>query len=85
MRLSTSKCPNLSPRFCRPWKIVEKLSDVAYRLELLPNGHVHPVFHVSKVKKYISKDDNLIDGLISLPEDQSVDSDPNKILDQREK
>ena len=28
--LSTRKCPKLSPRFCGPWMIIKKLSDVAY-------------------------------------------------------
>ena len=64
--LFTRKCPKLSPWFCGPWKIIKKLSDVAYRLELPPSYFAHLVFHVSKLKKYISKDDNLIDGLISL-------------------
>ncbi|MCO5572540.1 hypothetical protein L7F22_026295 [Adiantum nelumboides] len=84
--LSTGKCPKLSPRYCGPWKIVKKLSDVAYRLELPPGCHVHPVFHVSKLRKYISKDDNLIEATVSLQEQPSVvDHGPDKILDRREK
>ena len=52
----------------------------------LPLGcRVHPVFHVSKLQRFISKDTNLIDGLVSLQEDASFDHTPDKILDQREK
>ncbi|MCO5550079.1 hypothetical protein L7F22_003558 [Adiantum nelumboides] len=84
--LSIGKCPKLSPRYCGPWKIVKKLSDVAYRLELPPGCRVHPVFHVSKLRKYISKDDNLIEATVSLQEQPSaVDHGPDKILDRREK
>ena len=64
--LSTGKYPKLSPRFCGPWKIVKKISDVAYWLELPPGCCIHLVFHVSKLKKFISKDTNVIDGLVSL-------------------
>ena len=79
--LSTGKCPKLSPRFCGPWKIVKKLSDVAYRLELPPSCRIHPMFCVSKLKKFISKDTNVIDGLVSLQENESSDHSPEKLLD----
>ena len=65
--------------------IVQKFSDIAYQLELPLGCHVHPVFHVSKLKRFISKDTNLIDGLISLHEDASSDHSPDKILDCRKK
>ena len=83
--LSTGKCPKLSPWFCGPWKIVKKLSDVAYQLELPLGCCIHLVFHVSKLKKFISKDTNVIDGLVSLQENESSDHSPEKLLDQREK
>ena len=83
--LSTRNCPKLLPQFCGPWLIVQKLSDVAYRLDLPQGCHAHPVFHVSKLKHFIYRDTNLIHGLISLQEDASSDHSPDKILDQREK
>ena len=43
----------LAPRYVEPFKIVKRISDVAYRLNLLPQlSHVHNVFHVSILKKY---------------------------------
>ncbi|KAH7280437.1 hypothetical protein KP509_37G067500 [Ceratopteris richardii] len=83
--LSTGKCSKLSPKYCGPWKIVKKLSDVAYRLELPPDCRVHPVFHVSKLRKYISREDNLIEGIVSLQETDREDHSPDRILDRRQK
>ena len=43
----------LNPRYIRPYKILEKVGKVAYRLALPPNlAMVHNVFHISMLKKY---------------------------------
>jgi hypothetical protein len=42
----------LTPRFIRPFKILEKRGEVAYQLELPPQlSHAHDVFHVYQLKK----------------------------------
>jgi hypothetical protein len=42
----------LTPRFIRPFKILEKRGEVAYQLELQPQlSDMHYVFHVSQLKK----------------------------------
>ena len=47
------KYGKLSPRFIGPFKILERISTVAYRLALLPSmSGVHEVFHVSMLRKY---------------------------------
>ncbi|GJW34392.1 putative reverse transcriptase domain-containing protein [Tanacetum coccineum] len=45
----------LAPRFVRPFKIVEKVGLVAYRLDLLEElNDVHDTFHVSNLKKCLA-------------------------------
>lgn len=43
----------LASMYIWPFKIVERVSDIAYCLSLPPHlGHIHNVFHVSMLKKY---------------------------------
>jgi len=44
----------LSPRFVRPYDIIQKINPTAYRLALPPQlQHMHNVFHVSQLRKYV--------------------------------
>ncbi|KAI3815298.1 hypothetical protein L1987_14960 [Smallanthus sonchifolius] len=50
---------NLAPRYVGPFKILERIGKVAYKLELPPSlGNVHPTFHISNLKKCLA-DENL--------------------------
>ncbi|GKA25860.1 putative reverse transcriptase domain-containing protein [Tanacetum coccineum] len=46
------KCGKLNPRYVRPFKVLEQVQSVAYKLELLRElSRVHNTFHVSNLKK----------------------------------
>ena len=52
--LRFGKRGKLSPRYIGPYRIVERIGEMAYRLELPSDlDRIHDVFHVSMLRKYI--------------------------------
>ena len=62
--------------------IVERISDVAYRLDLPPQlSHVHDVFHVSMLKKYTPDASHILPyAKIPLQADVTYEEQPVEIL-----
>ena len=46
-------CHKLSFRFFGPFKIIARVNNVAYKLQLPEQAQIHPVFHVSQLKKHV--------------------------------
>ncbi|KAK6122217.1 hypothetical protein DH2020_044045 [Rehmannia glutinosa] len=51
----------LSPRYIGPFRIIEKIGDVAYRLDLPASmSQIHDVFHVSMLRKYVANPTHIL-------------------------
>ncbi|XP_059298389.1 uncharacterized protein LOC132051129 [Lycium ferocissimum] len=74
-----------SPRYIGPYQIVRKIGEVAYELDLPSDLEaVHPVFHVSMLRKCIGDPSRVfpVDD-IQVTEQLSYDEQPVSILDRR--
>jgi hypothetical protein len=49
----------LMPRAAGPYKILEKINDNAYKLELPPEFRVSPTFNIADLKPYLGEEDEL--------------------------
>ncbi|KAA8529666.1 hypothetical protein F0562_034234 [Nyssa sinensis] len=73
----------LAPRFYGPYKILEKIGSVAYRLELPENSKIHPTFHVSCLKQHLGQRNIHSSTLPPIAPDGSCKPEPEEILQRR--
>jgi len=72
----------LSSRYIGPYKIVSQINPAAYQLELPEEMQLHPVFHVSELKPYVShRIRSNTDNGEPLDEDDEDESPPNENQD----
>ena len=76
----------LSPRFIRPFEILERMGTVVYQLALPPSMlGVHEVFHVSMLQRYTPDPAHVVDwGEIEVDIDGTFEEGPMRIMDSRD-
>ena len=75
----------LSLRFIGPFKVLERVGTIAYRLALQPNlSGVHAVFHVSMLWKYTPDPTHVVDWGLVVDADRTFEEGLVRIMDSRE-
>ena len=58
--LKHGSCAKLSPIYCGPFEVLERIGSVAYRLAFPASTIAHNVFHVSLLNKYVHDPNHVI-------------------------
>ena len=79
---SSRPCPKLDLKQRGPFRTIEKLSPVSYKLQLPTELNIYPVFHISLLQRFIPRDGQVVE----LPNEHSKYDNEylvDKILDSR--
>jgi hypothetical protein len=82
--LKSEHCQKLAPKFYGPYTVLKRVGQVAYQLSLPSQSKLHPVFHVSCLKKVIGTRCQIQTNLPELAEEGSISLQTEAVLDQRE-
>lgn len=83
LSLATTRYHKLMAKYYGPFLVLEKIGTVAYKLQLPANARIHPVFHVSLLKKRISKNNEVLPYVPEEDSSEQIHGEPIAILDRR--
>ena len=75
----------LSPRYFGPFKVLQRIGTVSYKLELPPESKLHLVFHVSCLKLKLGQHVTPLPTLPPTDDSRQVYTEPVAILQTRSK
>ena len=84
MSLKQAKKDNkLLPKYYGPYKVLQKIGTMAYKLELPASSRVHPVFHGLCLKKVIGENLSVQTILPELDEEGKIILEPEAVIETR--
>jgi hypothetical protein len=82
--LKRSGAEKLKPGFYGPYRVIKRVDEVAYELELPEGSKIHNIFHVSCLKKAMGQQVSISKELTPLYEEGQLELVPEEVLEQRE-
>ena len=79
--LKAEHCQKLAPKFYGPYTMLKRVGQVTYQLALPSHSELHPIFHVSCLKKVIRAKCQIQTNLLELAEEGSIWLQPKAVLD----
>eukprot|EP00253_Pinus_taeda_P034951 PITA_34951 len=83
--LKQKRAEKLKPRFYGPYRVIRKIGQVEYELELPQGSKIHNVFHVSCLKKALGQQVTVTDELPPMDDEGHLLLQPEAIIDTRER
>lgn len=81
--LALQRNMKLAPRFYGPYQILQKIGAAAYKLQLPPAAKIHPVFHVSLLKKKLGTHVTAQPTLPPTGSEGTLQLEPMAVLDRK--
>jgi hypothetical protein len=73
----------LTTKYYGPFRVLEKVGDVTYKIQLPSTADIHPIFHVSQLKKHLGTRAVPQDNLPLVTSDGYIKTEPLEVLDTR--
>ena len=70
----------LASKYYGPFPVIAQVGEVAYRLELPQGSRIHPVFHISMLKKKIGCSQEVMPALPLVGTDTQIQIAPEMVL-----